>query len=488
MKAITRMAAAAACLFYTHISFAGPIASIETQFFGLSLKETIRLGSGAIPPDMAGGVSRNHVVQAVNGGVAIFDRNGTRLKTQTQSQFWQAAGIPASQITEQPFDPRLIYDPATKRFFAVAETGGNNNRIFVGVSNTGNPLDGFKAVSFVAGAPGYFADFPTLGVDGDALTIATNNFGAAGFTGVSVFTVPKADLLGPAPSLGSMSRFDNLDPATFGFSLQAVNGAPSDGRHPIFAISADNWNQVDQSSLNFSGSDAALSHDQIIGIAFDGAPRPSRQPEPVVPPLDAGDDRISSSVVQAGDFIYAVHTVGDTTSPEATTHNSVHWLIFDAATNGLVAEGLVEDPDMDFIYPSIAATADGRFVIAHNGSGPDARIGAYASVCTFNLSSAAACEDPLLLMAGFDEGYVLTGGGGRNRWGDYSAIQVDPNDINAFWLFLEIPDTPRRLSDGSFADSWTTVITELRVSVPEPSALGLACMGLIGLACIRRRK
>ncbi len=44
--------------------------------------------------------------------------------------------------------------------------------------------------------------------------------------------------------------------------------------------------------------------------------------------------------------------------------------------------------------------------------------------------------------------YFKTFGGTKNRWGDYSATQVDPSDDHSFWTVQELA--------GARPDTWAT--------------------------------
>ena len=76
---------------------------------------------------------------------------------------------------------------------------------------------------------------------------------------------------------------------------------------------------------------------------------------------------------------------------------------------------------------------------------------------------------PLLLAEGQAD-YQRLDGSGRNRFGDYSATLVDPDDPRSFWTFQEfVPATNR----------WSIQITQLLV--PEPSTGLLVALGLLVL-------
>ena len=540
-------------------ALAVPTPGIVTQFDGVNLRDYIAATNGfaTTPPDMAGAVSPTSVIQFTNGGVGIYDKSGNRLSYSTSADFLIAAGIPAAAIQGSPYDPRLTYDPATKRFFGVYENTGPagpgsaagtgstanypklgdnanadpvptpvklgpngegtgpdapnatpNNPIYILVSNSSNPLDGFKAVQFNT-TKGNFGDFPTLGVSHNAVTIATNDFDATSLASVSVFTLPKKDLLAATPTIAHLTRLEGLSAGTLGFAVQAVNNAGSYTgtfgiqSQKLVAISATSYNQVNAADLLFNNNGNILAGvaEGAIPIAYDGDPAGGRQPVDVTqftaidplhrphPLVDNGDDRIGASVQQVGNYIFGTHTYSQSQFGSPSTNNSVSWFVLDVRTNANIAEGTISDPNLDFAYSSIAASRFGhKFVVAYTGSGPNQILSAYASVCDFTGTS-GSCGAPILLKEGVDPGYILTFNGSRNRYGDYSAIQYDRSSGN-FWLFQEYPGIPNPLSPFYSPNEgrWNTIITELGTGVvPEPGALGVLGLGLCGIIALRRR-
>jgi len=69
--------------------------------------------------------------------------------------------------------------------------------------------------------------------------------------------------------------------------------------------------------------------------------------------------------------------------------------------------------------------------------------------------------------------YFIDYGSGRNRWGDYTGISVDPANENCFWVYNEFADTSC-YSSGSQSGCWTTVWSQfcLKTAVqpaPKPT-------------------
>ena len=483
-------------------------ADIITQFNGAGLSQEEAKGVGFIPPDMGGAVGPTYIMQAVNGAIAMYTRSGAQARlTVPDTYFWRNAGISGAALAGGVSDPRIIFDPASGRYFVAAITIGNGltNRVVVARSNTSNPLTGgFKAVS-IASASGQFADFPTVGVTANGVTIGTNNFNSAGnYTGSSLYNLPKTGLLQATPTASGITRFDNVGGALSatapdGFSLQPATNLGSSTTTTVVASDgfANGTFHVETLSNTGAAHGAVLSPSTTVHSGIDGFPSGARQPGSVADPLDAGDNRLSAVTYQSGNYVYLARTIGNGSA------DSVQWAVLNTLTNTLLSQGTISAANMDYYYPSIAANAAGNFVIALNGSGPGTNISAYDVVCD-NTGASASCGTPQLLKSGLVGNYDLTFGSGVNRWGDYSAIALDPLNSNDFWTFLEYPTA---------SNLWATVITEVSdtgttlaqntdtggnggpfggrrtpIDAPEPASLALLTAGLLGLMAARPRR
>ena len=501
-----------------------PAVSVLTQWEGIGLAEELNaFGTGAIPPDMAGAVGPTHVVQFVNGGFAIYERGGKRVgKLRDDASFWRAAGISSNYLDAQfgLSDPRMIYDAASRRFFVSEITVNIPNAVLLAVSKTSDPTQGFRAVVIPLKA-GVLGDFPTLGVNGSAVTLSTNNFGAdtqgnLGFVDVSVFSVPKADLLLAKPSAANVSRFDSLPSADagtpgtveplgtaaehparigpddvvtevtlprtaeaaatartlampqrgkgYGFALQAVNSQNlADGSQGIYAISNTVLRQFVYSNIVNAGQPGAgISPPTTFKTAHDGFPGLGRQPAGPTYDYDNGDDRVSGTVKQVGNYVFLANTVGNVAGPNGTsTKNSVHFVVIDARAQKVVVDRLISVPSaqMDYSYPSIDSNGS-QIVISYNGSGVKTNVSAYVTACNFDQTTlSTACSAPKLLYAGLNPDYNL--GAPSVRWGDYSHVQLDPTDPTVFWTFTEVNGAKQVNSLGQLRPRWSTVITKI---------------------------
>jgi hypothetical protein len=181
--------------------------------------------SNFIPPDTMGAVGPDHIVEIINGNFEIFNkRTGASLESRSLDSFWiNRVGL--ANPTTFTFDPRVVFDPDSGRWFAVSIDGVirdaagaivTANNIYVARSDSDDPSgdwDGFRFVSDTVG-PLEFHDYPTLGLDADGLYICTQDFDGGG--NESCYSIPKADLLLDTPSIANLTRFEATPPGLRG--------------------------------------------------------------------------------------------------------------------------------------------------------------------------------------------------------------------------------------------------------------------------------
>jgi PEP-CTERM motif len=446
---------------------------VEGLNIGLSFTGSSLLTSGFIPPDTMGAVGPDHFVELINGQYAVYrNTDGARVQTSTLNDFWRNAGIvPTGSFA---FDPRVTYDASSGHWFAAsADNSGQPNNFLVAVSNSSDPSQGWKGFAIPSdSAKSRWADFPTLGVNRDGVYLAANMFPTTGSFATSVLVLPKADLI--AGTVTHRTLFENVSPGSTGSSIQPVTDPKSTGVPVATLLSDFNtggglFKRSDiVGSVTSPGLDTA---NKFITVPPFGGPPNAQQPGPKAP-LEAGDTRLSSSVVMRNGDLWGVQSVN------SGGRSALRWFDIDAATNTLRQSGLIASPTLAFYYGSIAVNDFGHVVIGFSGSGPSQFVSAYA-VEGQTTNGVTTFGDPLFLKAGVSD-YEVTFGAGRNRWGDYSATVLDPDDPYRFWTIQEWV---------SGTNIWSTQITELD-TVPEPTTLllfGTTAAGL-GLARWRRRK
>ena len=486
----------------------GPVSSssgsVGLSFQGISQYDTRAFGRGFIPPDTMGAVGATQYMEFVNGATAVYDKaSGARTSLVSDLAFWAAAGQSGAFG-----DSRVMYDNRSQRWVALS-FAATTDTIQIAVSDTSNALGGWKSTSFL----GYsgIADFPTLAIDSKAIYIGTNNFNAAGtaFDGVTLNVISRGNLFGPGgPTTTSLKQFFTSTAAIVGgddrgFAIQGVNQIGSDSGK-IIAVGANNFGSV-RYDVNNPGTAGATETAATLlspGDAYDPN-RLARQPYTTgtgaTRTIDPSDDRIGSAAWEQHGKIYSVHTITET----GTDHTEVQWQVVDAATNAILATGKIggNGDGYDYYQGSIAVNDSGQVVIGYDRSGsnsPDGKISIFAD--TFNSLAGGGLTNTgryLLKVSDSDsyhngslDGQAATG---RQRWGDYSAVSLDPSDREKFWIIGEFAREPNNAANGhpggTGGTRWGTWISQLTLSaVPEPAtwAMMLVGFGVVGGALRRR--
>ncbi len=451
--------------------------TIGLNFTGITRDQGALLtgNNGYAPPDDAGAVGQSQIVQLINGAFAVYDKStGAQIEAISGRQFWVNAGVdPGTGINNLgAFNQRIIYDPTEDRWIAAALTADSvDNRVMLARSETGDPTGPWKAVSFAGnvGGTGRFVDYTALGLDANGVYVSTDNFAslAGGLDSVSLFSVPKSDLLASTPSLANMTRFDGLISGFqpfVGWTLQPIINFGSVGNHaPILATGLTYTDSYLYRTdlMNTAGAGATMTPSATeIPVPDYSFPPNAAQPDGTRT-IGLIDHRLKSEVVQVGGTIYAVQDV------LVGVNSGIRWYKIDEATNQVIQSGTISDPNYDFYQASIAANPDGDVMVGFNrsGFGPDGQISILSALGT-TVGDVTTFSDPFLLLAGTVDDYHYL----NSRWGDYTTTLVDPYDPNVFWTFQEYP-----LS----SDAWATHITQ--ILVPEPEGYLLACLATIAL-------
>ncbi|HTL18865.1 MAG TPA: hypothetical protein VL793_16630 [Patescibacteria group bacterium] len=458
-----------AVLVFPLVSWLGQAAAQPVAVIGRNFTAaTLRVDSSAVPPDSEGAVGLSHYVEFINGRFSVFNKSdGAQVKTMTDRVFWSQAGITLPS-TWDVTDPRLIFDTSSQRWFASQvdfDTTGaiNTNRFLLAISSSPDPTGSWNAV-FIPSDPGgnLFADFPTLGMDAEAVYLSGDMFDASfNPVGPTLVSVPKSSLLTATPSTTGMHWFGVLRYDVRGEILQPVTCLDGSGKGTILATSSvgfdTNGNPVTNSSLvisrvkNPTGPQPALSASSLITVGPYTVPPFPAQPDGSLN-LDNGDARFSAFVYEVGGVLYATH------SSQLGNLSVIRWYRIDEASQAVLESGTISDPVNDLYYPSIAANATGTVVIAYNASGPSTFPGSFA-VVGITSNGVTTFGQPMLLKAG-TASYQNLDSNSDNRWGDYSAVNVDPIDPSRFWTIQEI-------ATGSSV--WSTQVTELLTGAPTLS-------------------
>jgi hypothetical protein len=412
------------------------------------------------PADSNGAIGPQHFVEFINGAFAVYNKtNGTNISRISDVDFWANAGV-ALPFFETVTAPRLIYDPSVQRWFAsqvdldgtADDPTESPNNFLLAVSDTADPTGPWHGVSFQADPKtGYFADFPTLGVDAHAVYLSGDMFSFNSPVGCTVWSIPKAELL------------INEIPAI-------ITNAISFG-----IMDFDDRGEVLQPSICFDGSglgdilaagDILTGNTLVASRVLDGDTMNATLPPATVIPVDPytypidpvqpdGSDNLGDNESRLSSFTYTVNgIIYVAQSIEIDIRAAIRWYRIDATNQTLLESGTITNADLDLFFPSIAVTKNGVMLICCNGSSINVPVSSYAFVGQ-TVNGVTTFSQPTLLQAGTIPDYQ--DGAFESRWGDYSTTTVDPSDPSRFWTVQLLPLT---------SATWATRITEVIV-VPQ---------------------
>jgi len=480
---------------------AGPAvggASIVRSFEGINQYDIIGIGRNFLPPDTMGAVGLNQYVAMVNGAVAVYSKTGTRLTFGSDDLFWKAAGTSGFGS-----DPRVQYDKQYGRWIATV-INNDFTKINVAVSATSDATGVWRGATFT----GFFgtngngiADYPTLAADRNAVYIGTNNF-TASFQGTTLNVLNKADVFNAAgPIVTSLKQFTT--PYTGGptdvdggFALQGVNSNSNSTTGKVIGASLSDYGLAVASVTNPGTAGATESPFLILQDNYTGNNR-GRQPNGGLGSriVDTSGDRTSSSIVEVNGKIYATQTV----TQVGTAATVIRITVLDAATNAVLSRTDIADPNYDFYYGSLSVNSVGQVVVGYNRSGYstiDGKIRIYAR--TFNTLADGSLQfrNEFLIKESVTDHYQ-TGGtesqgpSGRQRFGDYSSVTLDPTNDRSFWVIGEYArEFNQFAAPGAGRSRYSTQIAEINVgNIPEPAewVLMIAGFGFVGAVQRRRR-
>ena len=457
------------------------------------------LGECFRPPDTMGAVGATQFVETANGYIRVYDKlTGVVQTSNNMANFWTLAGLPGGSGGDQ----RVLFDHYTNRW-VMTGFGSTGNKINIAISDTANAAGGWKSTQIVGAslaAPMLgILDYPTLAMDNKAVYIGTNNFNPD-YTGSGLFVIPKASLTAAAPSTANMTTFVSV--ARGNTPQVAVNwqGNPSNTAS-LMADSNSGDNQVFYQITGVNGPGAVLTTKvEIPGSGYTAAGA-ARQPDGSQI-VDTLSPRITGNVAQVNGKLYSAITVDD-----GTLHAAVRWSVNNATTGAVIETGLISGGGYDYYEGSIAVNEFGQAVIGFNRSGlqtadlngdgkADGNISFLAR--TFNTDAGGGLDqsgaDVLLKVSGISDyhcGTQVAPASCRQRWGDYSAVTLDPANHQTFyaigeytsqWATLPAPFSVERAI-------WNTYVASITVTpVPEPETYALMLAGLAAIGGLARRR
>ena len=434
---------------------------------------TLDLDRPFLTSDVSGDVGPNHTVESVNGEIDIRLLDGSLLQRRTLQQFWQAAGadlVIGFDSGDNPIlgsiqDTRVLFDSDTGNWFVtsvIADRDGSalpGNEVLLAVSRTNNPVDGFQSVQFVGDTTGdHYNSFTTLAADANGVFITTNNEIDPLNQSVSIYAIPKFDLTGNLPSIANLSRFENMDPAVYGQTIQFATDADADNGRSL-ALGTFNSGSAFLSVIEVNnlgtGNPVTLTNTATTVGIYNAAPD-GRQLNAVTR-LNNISPEITGNVVEHGGYLWTAHTVeGD------ADNSAIRWYQIDSTTLDVIASDTIQNEFLDYLYPSIDVSSEGVIAIGFTGTGLQQAASSFLTMgyLTNGLNAVPTVTfdaNPTITTQGLDNFENIQDG--LNRFGEYSSTHFDPDDPFSVFSFQQY------VSDD---DEWSTSIVEASLVDIEP--------------------
>ncbi len=406
--------------------------------------------TGWTPPDPHMAVGANHVVATVNGALAAFLKDGTPLwqePIEGAGGFWGALGAGGFV-----FDPEVIFDPLAARFMAMAceRTSGQSYFLFA-VSATGDPTGSWHKYRFnVTSLAGNDIDSPNMAVDEQAVYLTADFFSPDTYL---VYILDKASVLGG----GAAATTSVLHTGTQSMGLPVqVTDAPA-----MYMLHANE--SLSASTITFWAVQNPLGAPNLVSTALT-VPTwwtpPSARSLGTSTQVITFEARFWSCVYRDG-YLWACHHAAPTS---ARTTSVARWYQF--AMNGWPASGnpptLVQTGD---VLPGGTGYATFNS-ISVNALGDAAMCFAYSSTSEYYSMQRAyrAAGDPAGTMQAPVRLKDSLAAYTQNRWGDYSAVAVDPGGVE-FWMIHEYA------LGASAWSTWVSHFLEDLTAAPEQPPL-----------------
>ena len=444
---------------------------------GLAFDGATLTDTSAFPPDSMGTVGPTQFVTFVNGRIRTFSKSGSAdgVININPDTFFASVMTPVSPPVVLNFtsDPLVRYDRLSARWMlAIIDVPCTNagctataaNRVLIAVSDAAS--NGTISAStvwtffyFVGDGGSNFLDYPSLGVDANALYIGGNMFSSAGsFVGTNGYVVQKSSVLGAGPIV--VTAFANLVAGSGAgpFSPRGVDNVDAGASEGYF-IGVDNlaFSQLDVRRVSNPGSGTpTLSANITLTVSTTSYPNRVEHlgnSGGANGGLDSLDDRLYAAVIRNG-RLWTAHNIRVNASGVSNTgtasRNATRWYELQnmTATPSMVQSGTVYDnaatraAARQYFIPSITVTGQGHAVIGFTAAGVIGATPGYTGrLASDALGSMAGSPGTGFTAFGTSTANYNPasdpGGASGRRWGDYSFTSVDPLDNMTVWTIQE---------------------------------------------------
>jgi hypothetical protein len=411
----------------------------------------------SIPPDPHVAVGPTHIISTVNVGFNIFDKEGNLVKSINPDTWFQSL-VPSPDC----FDPNILYDHFDKRWIMTWDSQDDalqRAHFMVAVSDDSIPLGTWYTWALPANQNGNtvvsnWGDYPQTGFDKNAFYINSRQFGfGGGYQYNKIRIIKKSDLYNnPGGALSWTDIWDITDPQVAStykpdVIIPAINYGQDNVQYFLHAR-RDGGNFVSLYKITDPTGTPVLTRTNIFVENYSVAPN-ANQLGGGSPLISSNESAMKTQPTFRDGFIWGVHSIAN---PSSTQNSAVRYYKINTVNSSLVETGTLGASNYWYIFPAIAVDKDQNIAITYSRSATTEYCGAYYTTRLKN--DPAGLSGSQVLQTGKGN-YVVTFGGSRNRWGDYTGIYTDPSDESNLWLHTEFAEQTNR---------WGTWIGKVRMT------------------------
>jgi len=433
------------------------------------------------PPDTNGAVGPHHYVQVVNGGIAVWDKMGAVVKASVKivDLFAGYTGTNAGNGcgTRNDGDPVVLYDQMADRWFVTQfslphENGGPNFQC-VAVSKGADPAGAYWLYDFQYAA---FNDYGKFGVWPDAY-LATFNMYGGGNPQSDICAYDRASMLEGMPA--TQACFQQRG-GVFGALPVSLDGPirPPIGTPAFFAaLSGGNTDGIDLFKMKIdwkTPANTALTGPVTLPVApFNALCNAGN----CVPQPSPGNKLASLSDRPMFRFTYRNFGTHESMllnhSVEANGTGGIRWYEIRSpnATPTIYQQGTYAPNDGNWRWMGSIAQDQSEAMALGFSISSASRFPSMAWTGRLPTDAPGTMGQGETIVddgAGVETGTFMNGQTAQ-RWGDYSAMTIDPTDDCTFWYTTELYK-----ATGSTPRTWDTQIAAAKFPSCAQNDFGIA--------------
>jgi hypothetical protein len=394
------------------------------------------------PSDSTGAIGTTRYIELINAKAAVYNRTSN---TPTASApLLQLTGCASATCSDDVFDPQVIWDPGTNRFYYAADDVVSSTQHFLafGFSTTATPtLSNTSWCRYNLSFGSTLPDYPKLGDTKDFVLLGTNNF-TPSFAGSTIAWVTKPPSGTSCPAAGTFqagisgtlknangSRAftpvpgNQIDTSSTGYAVARPASIPASGATflTVFKVTKT---ATGTANIPATGSSVPVSAYSVPASAHQSGTSDT---------LDTLDARNTQAVLAIDPAHGGVTALWTQHAVRGGAGSQVRWYEINPAAHTLIQNGTISSPS-SFIFDG-AVSPDRRVNGSSKLFGGDMVIDVVQSSATTLPAIQVASKigsgaiSPLITIAtstAADTGFDCAQGNGLCRWGDYAGASPDP--------------------------------------------------------------